>query len=41
MGGTYEISSNPGKGTSILIIVPLNSNLDYKTFIYDQGTYCR
>jgi PAS domain S-box-containing protein len=25
MGGTYEISSDPGKGTSILIIVPLNS----------------
>jgi PAS domain S-box-containing protein len=26
MGGTYEIFSNPGKGTSILIIVSLNSN---------------
>jgi signal transduction histidine kinase len=25
MGGTYEITSNPGRGTSILIIVPLNT----------------
>ncbi len=26
MGGSYEIYSNPGKGTSILIIVPLKRN---------------
>lgn len=26
MGGTYEISSSPGKGTSVIIIVPLNKS---------------
>ena len=26
MGGSYEITSNPGKGTSVIIIVPLNKS---------------
>jgi len=26
LGGTYEITSKPGKGTSVLIIVPLRSH---------------